>query len=447
VSKARRSVISPEQIRSILGSIALPGSMDGFIDALTKPTANVTRVRRDIDIGKLPMATEPIDWFELGRRPLADSQKPSRYLAYAAGDYYIQDAGSLLALAAAGADGEGLRGNLICDLCAAPGGKATALVEAIGDDGFVLANEVIGSRIGPLQLNLARTGSDRYAISNLDPETLAERLGGIFDLVVVDAPCSGQAMLGRGKQKTASLAAKQIGHSAIRQNRILDAAVRLVRQGGRLVYSTCTFAEAENEAQIWRLIESNRAVPNPIDSLSRYETDDGCYRLWPHQHDCAGAFAASLCIEQADSHGRGSRFTPGNEIGTDGLGSWYSDWQETLRISQADSIIYGWPKDAPAWVENLAVAGPELGHRVGQTWKPSHAASLRRVPRARALLTTDVDDQQAKQFMRGESIECHSSGWHVVHLGGRPLGWIKANGSIGKNHLPKSARIQGDLIA
>ena len=91
---------------------------------------------------------------------------------------------------------------------------------------------------------------------------------------VVDAPGSGQAMLGRGKQKTASLAAKQIGHSAIRQNRILDAAVRLVRQGGRLVYSTCTFAEAENEAQIWRLIESNRAVPNPIDSLSRYETDD-----------------------------------------------------------------------------------------------------------------------------------------------------------------------------
>ncbi len=378
---------------------------------------------------------------------LRRSPKPSRFLSYAAGDYFVQDAGSLLALAAAGADNDSLQGRLVCDLCAAPGGKATALVEAIGESGFLLANEVIGSRLGALQLNLARTGSDRYGVSNLDPAILADHLDGVFDLVLVDAPCSGQAMLGRGKQQTASLSSKQIGHSAVRQTRILDAAIRLLRNGGKLVYSTCTFAEAENELQISRLIASDLARPDPIDALAPYQTLDGCYRLWPHRHDCDGAFAASLRINRADVAGN-RPFAPRNESRVpDVLSAWYRDYQDAVRIHQTDSIIYGWPRDVPDWIEQFAVAGPELAHLVGQTWKPSHAAALRRVPRAMPQLGIEIDAPTAKQFMRGEAIVCNGSDWLVVRLGGRPLGWIKASGGIGKNHLPKSARMQGELIA
>jgi len=449
--------IDPDEIEAMLGNILLPGSMADFTDALTKRSRNVMRLRRGVSTDGLPFATDPIDWYELGRRPADDAIRPSRFLCYTAGDYYVQDAGSLLALAAAGADSDSLQGKLVCDLCAAPGGKATALLEAIGDSGFVLANEVIGSRVGPLQLNLARTGSDRYAVSSQDPDKLADRLGGTFDLVVVDAPCSGQAMVGRGKQKAASLTAKQIGHSAIRQNRILDAAVRLVRPGGQLVYSTCTFAEAENESQMTRLIQSGVASANPIDRLSEYQTNESCYRLWPHQHDCAGAFAASLIVQQSEAT-RERRFSRRKQDKVPNvLSSWYKELTDQTRTCLSDSIIYGWPIDAPEWVDDLAVAGPELAHRVGQTWKPSHAAALRRVSRGMSIQSCEVDIQQAQQFMRGEAISqaatphaaisYEGDGWHVVRLAGRPLGWVKTSSSVGKNHLPKSARMQGELIA
>ena len=174
---------------------------------MAQPWHNVIRHRRELSPGNdLPVSSTPDGLVHhLGRRPAQNSGSPARTLAYACGDFFIQDAGSLLALALAGADGEGLHGKVVCDLCAAPGGKASALLEAVSDNdpdsrGFVLANEVIRNRVAPLQLNLARTGSDRYAISSLDPERLAEQLPQAFDLLMVDAPCSGQAMMSRGKQ-------------------------------------------------------------------------------------------------------------------------------------------------------------------------------------------------------------------------------------------------------
>jgi 16S rRNA C967 or C1407 C5-methylase (RsmB/RsmF family) len=101
-----------------------------------------------------------------------------------------------------------------------------------------------------LEFNLARHGSTRYVISSLDPDEMARRLPAEFDAVLVDAPCSGQSLVGRGKQTASAFAPNTIEHCAARQVRILDAAASLVRPGGRLVYSTCTFAYAENEGQI-----------------------------------------------------------------------------------------------------------------------------------------------------------------------------------------------------
>jgi 16S rRNA C967 or C1407 C5-methylase (RsmB/RsmF family)/NOL1/NOP2/fmu family ribosome biogenesis protein len=440
------------QIVNALGDLTLPGKVEDFFSALLQPKRNVIRCRREIRAALLPLPTIPVPWYGLGHRPTIESPKPSRFLSYAAGDYYVQDAGSLLALAAVGADTSELDGQLICDLCAAPGGKASALVEAIGagstdGGGFVLANEVIRSRIGALQINLARTGSDRFAVSNVDPDVLADRLSGVFDIVLVDAPCSGQAMLGRGKQKVSSLSKKQIQHSASRQRRILDAAIRLLRDGGKLVYSTCTFAQAENEAHAERLIDAGVAQSEPARRLAAYESGAGCYRLWPHIHDCAGSFAASLRVHQGGPTGKRRRRDRDQAKPLVDLTQWYDSFAETTRLRTLDSVIFGWPRDAPDWVDEIAVAGPELAHRAGQTWKPSHAAALRRVPRAESLQVIEIDDETAKVYLRGEPIGCDGHGWHVVRLGGRPLGWVKGDGALGKNHLPTAARMQGELTA
>ncbi len=241
----------------------------------------------------LPFASEPIPWFERGRW-LTDSQcRPGAFLHYAAGDYYIQDAGSMLALALCDIQ----PGQWVCDTCAAPGGKSSAVLESLGGTGLVVANEVIRSRLEILELTLARTGNSNYVVFNSEVEPLANLCMDLFDCVIVDAPCTGQSMVARGKQSLASFSAKQIEHSAARQQRILRAAGELVKSGGRLVYSTCTFAFAENEAIIaFFRSEHPDWTPLQVPKLSPWASpgQEGCYRLWPHRDRCAGAFAAAL---------------------------------------------------------------------------------------------------------------------------------------------------------
>ena len=214
------------------------------------------------------------------------------------------------------------------------------------------------------------------------------------------------------------------------------------------MYSTCTFARAENEAQAERLISAEIARSQPVQRLSAYETQTGCYRIWPHLHDCAGSFAASLTVHHVGpSERRPRRWDPEQAKPPVDLAQWYESLAESTRLRTLDSVVLSWPADAPDWVEQVAVAGPELAHRAGQTWKPSHAGALRRIPRAVGSQTIEIDHDTAKAYLRGELIPCDGIGWHVVRLGGRPLGWVKGDRSVGKNHLPTAARMQGELNA
>ncbi len=443
-SRPTHSTPSSSAIADALGPIQVDADQLPLIsEALTKRWPSVVRYQRHVDPQSLPFVLEPIDWYDLAGKTAADEPcRPSKQLAYASGEYYLQDAGSLLALAAAGADTDSLSSGLnIADLCASPGGKASALLEAIGDNGFLLANEPIRSRLPALQYNLARLGSDRYVISSLDPEKLADQLSGQFDLVVVDAPCSGQALMSRGRQSQSALSPRQIEHSAVRQNRILDAAVRLLSPGGRLVYSTCTFAHAENEAQVERLIAGGNVEAKPVERLTEYQSEStACYRLWPHRHRCAGSFAASVIncrpLEEASRH----RLRKSSVRAPKEFQEWFPALESTTRLIQFDSVIIGIPADAPLWAESVAVQGPELAHRTGQTWKPSHAAALNTMSHRMPLHSIEIDQALACQFVSGQPIPCDQRGWRVVRYGGRPLGWVKGDSRTGKNHLPTAAR-------
>lgn len=437
------------------------GSIDAFLQGLMTRHRSSIRLRYPVEGSAtqgsdssaidqpLPWELDPIAWYSLGFRSADPAIRPSRTIEYAGGAFYLQDAGSFLALAAADADRPPQSDRLVCDLCAAPGGKATALLESIGD-GFLLANEPVKSRLAPLAFNLARTGSNRYAISSLDPERLADQLPGTFDLVLVDAPCSGQALLGRGKQTLSSISASQIEHSAQRAKRILAAAVRLLRPGGQLVFSTCTFAELENESQVRWLIETvPDLVPEQTPRLASYASDpsQASYRLWPHLHNCAGSFAASLRWHGPENHNNVRPFTARSkrrktkQENPASLEEWFS--VVPSRIRSAGAVLWGWPEDAPGWVEDIACDGPELAYRTGQTWKPSHAAALRCAPGVLARRCVELDAEAAIKFLAGSPVACSERGWCVVRYQGRPLGWVKASGGTGKNHLPAAARVTG----
>ncbi len=434
-------------LASLLGSINVPGSLSEFSEGLCTKHGNVIRRRHDFDPDDIPFRSEPIPWYSLGSRCIDAPVGPTRTLAYASGAYFVQDAGSLLALALSEADKPTEEPLLICDLCAAPGAKASALLElAHRNRGFLLANEVIGSRIAALSSNLSRTGSDRFAISSLDASELAEKLGSIFDLVLVDAPCSGQAMLSRGKQSLASFSIQQIEHSALRQNRILDAAIRLVKPSGKLVYSTCTFAEDENEAQIRRLKDSGSVETISDQALSQYQTDHGCYRLWPHVHECAGSFGASMIKTDSEHVGRHQWKYSKKRHSDVPYHDWYVEDFSAARLHQVNASLIAWPQDSPQWVEAIACTGPEIAYRTGQTWKPSHAGALRETDNCQRRNQIEIDAEQANKYLQGETIAVDQKGWAAVHYKKRPLGWIKGTGGKGKNHLPIHARFNASLM-
>lgn len=434
-------MIEPRWLQETLGPVRLdPDELQQVAAAMKRPAAPAVRLHQESVNTPLPFSSSPVPWHRLGRFVEGDA-RPSQHLEYGCGSYYIQDAGSLLAVALLDAH----PGEWICDLCAAPGGKATAVVEALAGDGWLVANEPVHSRRAPLALNLARHGATRYVLSQADPTWLADHVGEIFDAVLIDAPCSGQSLVTRGKQSASAFGPRAVEHCAARQTRILDAAARLVRPGGRLVYSTCTFAYAENESQVTEFLERHSHWdPMPLATLAPWHSTlvEGCYRVWPHRDRVAGAFAARLVRGQSNDdtstpRPRGGRLAPAP------LPSEFHKWG-TIHCDSllgTDQQLFGWPAPLPPSLESLAVAGPEIAFRKHSTWFPAYALAMRRDEQWSPRQFIDLPTEDARRYLEGQMLAASARGWQVARHQSRPMGWIKADGRRAKNHLPKSARL------
>ncbi len=439
-----------------LGQVLPPGEHELFHRARMDYPDRAIRVRDDRTKCELPFRTEPIAWHPAGRRLCDGEVRPASFLNYGAADYYIQDAGSLLPIALL----DPQPGEWILDLCAAPGGKASAILEAMQGRGLLVANEAIKGRLDSLKYMLARTGHANYIVSHQDPEDIAEPLSGLFDAILVDAPCSGQMLVARDKRDENAWSDKQVLHSAKRQNRILDAAFRMLKPGGRLVYSTCTFAVEEDEEQISRLLQLHPASLQPLEkaSLAAWSSPiaKGCYRLWPHRDRCAGGFAGGLTrrdIEPGSDHevGRRSvRIAKGK-----GLRGHPKEEKEVLsEVSELGMVAND--LQFRLWGGELALSPPEawqlldryhwLGSpmtaafRKGERWLPSHALALLRSPRFQPKQRIDADDDFARRYLQGEVVPFdrtdYAGGWHVASWRDSPLGWVKSAGNRWNNHLP-----------
>ena len=388
----------------------------------------------------LPFSSGPVPWYSAGYS-CAEVHQPGRFLEHAAGVYFVQDAGSMLALRLLDVQSH----EWVADMCAAPGAKASAILEQVGSgSGFLLANEPIRGRLPALEFNLARVGFPRYCITSKDPEWFSPQWKQQFDAALVDAPCTGQMLVGRGKQSFAAFTESQIAHSAARQFRIVSAASSLVRPGGRLVYSTCTFAPAENEDVIesflathdgWRVEE--------VAELRQWQSprSPGGYRLYPHRDRCAGAYAVRLRLSgdaervQTNIRQRELKEDP-LVLGKESVGS----TRGGCRIQQANR----WeevPRDIERQVEMPCGRHGEIAYRPAKQWFPSHALGLRRDQYWSPSATYELDDHGAQQFMQGLSLPPGPIGWVVATWRGHPLGWLRGNKERLNNRLPASARL------
>jgi NOL1/NOP2/sun family putative RNA methylase len=395
-----------------------------------------------------------------------------RHPYHAAGLYYLQEPSAMAVVEALQVQ-PGLR---VLDLAAAPGGKTTQIAALMEGEGLLIANEVEGSRIKALGENLERWGARNVVVTSDTPDRLADQLGPAFDRVLLDAPCSGEGMFRKNEAARDEWSVEHVVGCAIRQGRILDQAARLVKGGGLLLYSTCTFAPEENEARIaaflrdhpdWHLVALHRhdgVEPGRADWVDPPEPDlSKTIRLWPHRLRGEGHFVALLrngaapdrvfrpaaVVERVvDRVRRRPDRVPraGEEQAV--LDAWTAFARETLAYDLPDGqlVVRGdhvWlqPRDLPN-LGNVRVvrSGLWLGTAKPGRFEPSHALALALQPGdARSELKLHVDG--AHRYLRGETLPHDGpDGWTLVTIDGWPLGWGRSVRGVVKNFYPKGLR-------
>jgi 16S rRNA C967 or C1407 C5-methylase (RsmB/RsmF family) len=269
---------------------------DRFISSLMnpveKPTAVVwTETRPETS----PFLPDPsVSWQPDYVDFVSIDQRPGKHDVHSNGDIYCLDPSSVFASQVLTAVP---KTHSIIDLCASPGGKAVLAWRRLKPQ-HLLCNEVIAKRTGALISNLKRCRIRPVQVCSLDSKVLADQVGAMADLVIVDTPCSGQSLIARGKKSPGCFHPATINMNSNRQRRILSNAVKLVAPGGYLAYMTCTYAIKENERNLdWLLKKNPQLQPVKVPLLTTWQSeysDTACYRLWPFDSVGAGAFAALL---------------------------------------------------------------------------------------------------------------------------------------------------------
>ncbi len=271
-------------MRALLGEEA-----GAFFRALEEAPSLALRPHRGMEAAE-PFIEGAVPWAE-GGFYLRPGARPGASVAHWAGAFYLQEASAMLPAAALKAR----PGERVLDLCAAPGGKASQIALTMGGEGALVANEVDAARARVLAANLERLGVTNAVVLNETPARLAARWPGYFDAVLVDAPCSGEGMFRRDPQSREAWTDAAPRGCRKRQGEILDAAAKLVRPGGRLLYSTCTFNGEENEGSVADFLRAHADFfPEEFALPGLGASRGGMLRIWPHRARGDGQFAALL---------------------------------------------------------------------------------------------------------------------------------------------------------
>lgn len=361
--------------------------------------------------------------------------------AHEAGAYYLQEPSAMAAAAAL----HPLPGEKVLDLCAAPGGKSTQLGAYLQGMGTLICNEPVPGRAQILSRNVERMGITNAVVISALPEELSPRWPGWFDKILVDAPCSGEGMFRKHPESRLEWHAASPEGCAQRQGHILSHAAKMLRPGGLLAYSTCTFNPIENEGMVQGFLLAHPEFSLRPFSLPGLGACDGMMRLWPHLIRGEGHFVA-LMEKAADAPGPKKERNPQTGITAPGKGerALAQDFlQAHFDASLAPNALFaGRLTMAPETPDLRGVKvlrlGLHLGEIKGKVFAPDHALSLA-LPCKRQL---DVDEEAARAYQNGQVLPCpeEQKGWITPVYQGLQLGWGKASQGQIKNHYPKGLR-------
>ena len=402
----------------------------------------------------------PIPWAEprgyyLKNRPLFAADP-----LWHAGVYYVQEASSmLLSLVAPLLEERPLRA---LDLCAAPGGKSTLLTDLLPEGSVLVSNEYVATRAKVLQENIQKWGSPHAIVTSTEAAKLG-RLRETFDIIVVDAPCSGEGMFRKDNEARTQWSEELVRQCAERQRSILEDIWPALRPGGLLVYSTCTFNRLENEDMVQFILDELGAVALPLGDLPSEVTpsalaDFPCYRMMPHRTEGEGLFLALLRKhgeQETATHRKGSkgktqtRTQPPQEIAT-----WLCpEAQESLVWQRPnDDLIVAMPPQVAQLADELKsykipilTAGVQVAEAKGRDFLPHPALALSECLAPDAFPSVELSHEEAIRYLAREAValpEATPRGWVLVHYKGLALGFMKHLGTRSNNLYPQAWRIR-----
>jgi len=457
------------RMKALLGA-----EYSAFYDTLTNEDAvkglrvNTHKVSVETFVRNAPFALTPIPYVKGGFIVDEDAQA-GKHPYHHAGAYYMQDPGAMATVAALPDEILQQPKLRILDLCAAPGGKTTQLAAACAPHGgMVLANEYVAARSRILAGNVERMGLDNVCVTNVDTKYIALWYPDFFDLVVVDAPCSGEGMFRKNDLAISEWSEENVAMCAERQREILTNAVRCVADGGYLLYSTCTYSTEENEEIVaWILDTYPDFSIIPCASAVTAHTADGinvsgdthpelslCRRFYPHVSHGEGQFVALLHRGGACENTSRMQKSAFEEIPKNLAKVAYDFLSETLGTTLSPlllrhgnicsfPILNELPFPLPA--QSVAVGVPIGEERKGRI-VPHHHFFMRYGMQFLSKLILSPDDERLARYLLGEEIEvsseCQGYTAVLIRIGEEniPVGGGKAVGGRLKNYYPKGLR-------
>lgn len=434
----------------------LGDAYDAFIAALseTPPTSIRWNTQKN---GPQPDNALQIPWCPTGmylpERPVFTLDP-----LFHAGAYYVQEPSSMIVAEAVSQTLDLSQPLRALDLCAAPGGKSTLLAQVLPAESFLLCNEVIRTRYPVLRENLLKWGCPGAHAASHDSREYT-RLEGFFDLVLVDAPCSGEGLFRKDKKAVLEWSLSNVQLCAARQKRILADAVKTVRPGGVLLYCTCTYNDEENEQNAHWLMQEFGLEPIPL----RLPVEWGVahqalgYQMYPHRVRGEGFYIA--CFRRVDgalaSLGKRApwpKWKPLSATWQQEMGQWLKTPEQFAFFQSEQQTVYAILQTQVEDNQRVATQlyrsnlGIEMGVIKGKDFVPSHALALSTAVRP-DLPTVDLSKEEALLFLKKEPVSptVAPRGWATARYEGYNLGWLKGLGNRMNNYLPKEWRIRMEL--
>lgn len=454
------------RMKSLLGE----EEYTAFVASYAEPRKQGLRVNRlklspDALLARIDWPLSPVSWTKDGFY-YPENLRPAKHPYYHAGLYYIQEPSAMSPASILDAR----PGERVLDLCAAPGGKTTQLAASMQGEGILVTNDNNPNRVKALVKNVELYGVRNAIVTNETPDKLAVAFPGYFDKILVDAPCSGEGMFRKEPDMIKSWSETAIETCCGMQRSILVDAARMLRPGGRLLYSTCTFAPEENEQMIAEFLDKHpdfsvvpvhmhegweKGRPEWTRDPASYAQVSRTARLWPHRVKGEGHYVALLqkageVIEPAPAN----LATKGKKSLEKELADFYTFVKETLpswkgfedsrfMLTMHEDRVFLSPAGLPDLKRlRLARQGWLLGTIKKKRFEPSQAFAM-------GLQATDVirtvhftaDDPDVIRYVKGETLMIQAEkGWNIVCVDGYPLGWAKGIGTSLKNMYPAGWR-------